>query len=234
MIKNRIRTYIREFDEHLQGGIPEGKVVLVAGAPGSMKSSLIYSILFHNAQEDGRKGLYISLEESRPSLLDQMENIGLQHAAVEDSLSVLDLGLIRKKLKMLGKKSWLALFKMYVENLKKTTDYSILAVDSLTVLETLARYRRHREEIFQLFEWFRDLGVTTFLTTEVKGDIETKYGEDYLADGIIHLKLEKVDDINMQRRIRCAKMRATHNSQNYYTLLVSDGWFTATKVIEEG
>jgi len=40
-----IKTFVRGFDEEIGGGIPQGHVVLVAGPPGTMKSSLAYSIL---------------------------------------------------------------------------------------------------------------------------------------------------------------------------------------------
>ncbi|HWM51682.1 MAG TPA: ATPase domain-containing protein, partial [Thermoplasmata archaeon] len=46
MSRNRIKTYVRGFDDVLNGGVPEGYVVLVSGAPGTMKSSLTYSILY--------------------------------------------------------------------------------------------------------------------------------------------------------------------------------------------
>jgi hypothetical protein len=45
--------------------------------------------------------------------------------------------------------------------------------------------------------------------------------------------MELVDDINIQRRIRCVKMRSCNHSPNFYTLLFSDGEFQVTKVIGE-
>jgi KaiC/GvpD/RAD55 family RecA-like ATPase len=50
------KTYIRGFDEEIEGGIPQGHVVLVAGPPGTMKSSLAYSILYNNALNGNRTG----------------------------------------------------------------------------------------------------------------------------------------------------------------------------------
>ena len=52
MAQDRIRTYIRGFDEQLEGGIPKGHVVLFSGTPGTMKSSVTWNILWHNAQTD--------------------------------------------------------------------------------------------------------------------------------------------------------------------------------------
>lgn len=235
MAKNKVKTYIMGFDEQLDGGIPEGHVVLFVGEPGTMKSSITYSILYNNAKNDGRKGLYISLEQSRASILDHMEGLGMDITETEDNMHLLDLGLIRKNLKMLGDQTWMHVFKMYAENLKNTTDYKLLVLDSLPVLELLAQFKEPRSDLFQFFEWLRDLNITTFLISEMGADAKSysKHDEDFLADGILHVKMEKVDDVNIQRRLRCVKMRSCNHSPNYFTLLFGDGKFQVTKVIGE-
>jgi circadian clock protein KaiC len=235
MARGKVKTYIKGFDEQMDGGIPEGAVVLLVGEPGTMKSSLAFSILFNNAKETNTKGLYISLEQGRNSLLDHMEGLGMDVTEVEEHLHLLDLGLIRKNLKMLGDQTWMQVFKMYAENLKNSTDYKILVLDSLPVLEMLADFKNPRADLFQFFEWLRDMDITTFLITEMSSG-DKKYGkfdEDFLSDGIIHVKMELVDDINIQRRVRCVKMRSCNHSPNFFTLLFSDGEFQVTKVIGE-
>ena len=92
----RYRTYVDGFDENLNGGIPQGHTVIVAGAAGTMKSSLAYHILFMNAKRDGVNGLYISLEQSKQSLTRQMEGLGLKGDTL-GRLEVLDLTEIRRK-----------------------------------------------------------------------------------------------------------------------------------------
>src|SRR2546422_10086330 len=70
-----IPTHVAGLDEALGGGIPQGSLVLVAGTPGTMKSSLIYNIMYHNAKQ-GRRGLYITLEQTTESLRDALERVG--------------------------------------------------------------------------------------------------------------------------------------------------------------
>ncbi|MEW5760410.1 MAG: ATPase domain-containing protein [Candidatus Thermoplasmatota archaeon] len=235
MPRNRIKTYIKGFDEQLDGGIPEGQVVLVVGEPGTMKSSLAFNILYFNAKVEGIAGLYISLEQGRASLLDHMESLGMDMSLVEGTMHVLDLGLIRKNIKTLGEQTWMQVFKMYADNLKQTTDYKLLVLDSLPVLEVLADFKEPRVEVFQLFEWLRDLDVTSLIISEMSADAKAyaKHDEDFLSDGILHLKMERVDDVNIQRRLRCVKMRSTNHSPNYFTLLFSDGMFQVTRAIGE-
>jgi circadian clock protein KaiC len=92
---NKIKTYIDGFDDVLGGGIPEGHVVLICGTPGTMKTSVTYSIMYENAKREGLKGLYISLEESYEGLKGAMMDLEMTEI---DQLPVfmIDVGKIRK------------------------------------------------------------------------------------------------------------------------------------------
>ncbi|UCF09195.1 MAG: hypothetical protein JSW28_00930, partial [Thermoplasmata archaeon] len=46
-------TYINGLDKQLEGGIPEEHIVLIAGAAGTMKSSIAYNILYNNVKQNG-------------------------------------------------------------------------------------------------------------------------------------------------------------------------------------
>src|SRR5437899_10948662 len=72
MSRNRVKTYVRGFDDVLNGGVPEGYVVLVSGAPGTMKSSLTYSILYQNALQESRKSASLTLDEGKVRILGHM------------------------------------------------------------------------------------------------------------------------------------------------------------------
>ncbi len=231
----RIKTYIQGFDDMIGGGIPEGHVVLLAGEPGTFKSSIAFNLMYHNVKNDGHTGCYITLEQGRQSLMTQMTEMGMDLEAVENSLSIVDLALIRKNLEKLGQQSWMQIFKTYAHNLKENIDYDLLVIDSLPILTMLTEFKNPRSELFHFFEWLRDLAVTTFIISEMKSgsDSYAEFGEDFLADGIIHLKMEKVSDVNIQRRIRATKIRATHHSPDFFTLLFDKGVFTATRVISE-
>ncbi len=231
--EDRIRTFIHGFDEKLGGGIPSGSVVLLAGEPGTMKSTIAFNILYQNALRDGRAGTYISLEQGRDNLTRHLVGMGLSPRDVEAKVSIVDLGMIRRNLDGMAERTWIDIFKMYASNLKRSLNYDLLVVDSLPVLEVMSHFESPREDLFQLFEWLRDLKATTILISEMKPGSEDfgKNGEEFLSDGIIHLKMERVDDANIQRRIRCVKMRGTNHSPNYYTLIFQDGVLQATRVI---
>src|SRR5205823_6666331 len=91
MARALVRTHIRGFDDDvLRGGIPQGHVVLIRGASGTMKSSLAYYVLYHNALE-GVPGLYVTLEQNAGGLLEHVASLGLKATAVSDALPILDL-----------------------------------------------------------------------------------------------------------------------------------------------
>jgi len=233
----RVKTYIQNFDDVLGGGIPKGQVVLLTGTPGTMKSSVSYSIIYQNALQNHIKSVYMTLEQSRDNLLQQMNAMGMDKEEVKEYVHILDLGLIRKSLSQLSAKgTWLQVFKMYAESLKHSLGYEILVVDSLDVLEMAAQMGdNRRSDLFFLFEWLRSLGITTFLLSETSPDkmFENKYDEGYLADGVISLKLHELGETDIQRRIRAVKLRSTNHKTGYFSLLFNDGVFRATQVITE-
>ncbi len=235
MEKERIKTYVAGFDENLSGGIPAGYVVLVSGAPGTMKSSVCFGAAYNNALHRGMKAAYITLEQSKDLLLEQMHGMGMDDKKAYENLSILDMGTIRKNLSFLqAKGSWLDLFKMYASNLVKAEGVKILVLDSLDVLEVMARFEDPRTDLYYLFEWLRGLGVTSLLIGEKPLDFSPSAvmrDEAYLADGIIHLGLHPTSDVYVQRRIRCVKMRSTKHETGYFALVWEDGRFEVTRAV---
>jgi KaiC/GvpD/RAD55 family RecA-like ATPase len=235
MEKRRIRTFVAGFDESLEGGIPEGFVVLVSGAPGTMKSSFSFAVAYHNALQKGLRSAYITLEQGKDLLLEHMGAMGMEDPKAYEHLSILDMGTIRKNLSFLqAKGSWLDLFKMYAQNLVRAEGVKLLVLDSLDVLEVMAKFEDRRTDLYYLFEWLRGLGVTSLLIGEKPLDFSPTgqmRDEAYLADGIVHLGLHQTSDVSVQRRIRCVKMRTTKHETGYYALVWEDGRFEVTRAI---
>jgi len=233
--RKRVRTYVTGFDEAIGGGVPAGFICLVSGAPGTMKSSLAFSVLYNNAIKEGRKCAYFTLEQNKNYLLDHMDSLGMGDGEAFKNLGIIDMGNIRKNLNfMKAKGSWIELLKMYVDNLVKSENIDLIALDSLEVLETMAKFDDRRTELYYLFEWLRDLGLTAFIISERPLDSSRtgRYNDEaYLADGIIHVGLHPTSEIYVQRRIRCVKMRSTKHETNYFALIWEDGQFEVTRAV---
>jgi KaiC/GvpD/RAD55 family RecA-like ATPase len=233
-----VKSYVESFDEILGGGIPHGSVVLVQGLPGTMKSTLVYSILYHNALKEGMQGLYITLEQNKKSIENQMSLMGFKVEEARARLQFLDVSAIQKGLERGGEGVWMDFLKRAIDFRRKMAPIDLIGIDSLEALEVLAKFKDRRTELFNFFEWLREQNATSFLIAEsppeahIPGFLHEKGDdEDYLSDGIIHLKLHHVNDVDLQRRIRVVKMRAVNHKTGYFALLFEDGRFSVTKAM---
>jgi len=231
---DRIATWVRGLDEALGGGIPRGFVVLLAGAPGTMKTTLGLWILARNAVARGRKGLYLTCEENAGSLLRQAAAMGIPLDAVKGRVHILDGRILGRAA---GKRTWFAALKDAVEAARKGDRLDLLVLDSLEGLEALSGFGDRRQDLFRLFEWLRGLELTTFVIAEradyvVRGMVlQPRHEEDFLADGVLHLRMHATSDVDVQRRIRVVKMRGTPHEMGYLTLHVGRGELEASRAM---
>jgi len=233
--EQRIRTYVEGLDRALNGGIPAGHIVLLTGLPGTMKSSFAYTLLHKNAKQANLKGAYFTLEQNRRSLQRQVEGLGLEDPMAGEKISVVDLALIRKNIAGQPRKApFLDVFLTYVRNVVEGHGANLIVIDSLDVLETVANWDDRRSSLFLLFEFLRELNVTTFLIGEASMDLRSgdwKRAEGYLADGILDLSLQPVGEHEAMRRIRCAKMRWTPHETTSFALIWNGHGFDTTRSV---
>lgn len=248
----RVKTYIEGLDDNLEDGIPEGHIVLISGSSGTMKSSVTFNILYSEALK-GEVGLYVTLEQSYTSLLKHMINLDFDLSRIEiavlsdiskldesvkklkgkkGGIIVADLGSIRKKVKDAKFSSggdWLNAIKNLIKEVKEGTNCKLFVLDSLAALYVLSQFEEARTKLFFIFEFLREMGLTSFLISEVSRDknMLSEYGiEEYLADGIIHLMLtERYRKVT--REIHVVKMRATNCNNDIFTLEFKNKKFSA-------
>lgn len=232
----RIQTHVQGLDEEMEGGLPKGSITLVCGTHGTMKSSLCYSMLYYNALENRVPGIYITLEQSRRSILQQMTHLGMDYNLVKDKLMIFDIGILRKNFADMKERGrWMTLFKTYVQKVKKAMNYELLVIDSLDALEATADITDRRSELFQIFEWLRDLDVTVIIISEITPRlmIDRKADEGYLTDGILQLTHDKTSEGEVQRGIQVVKMRSTRHNTGEFALLCENGRFQVTQAINK-
>jgi KaiC/GvpD/RAD55 family RecA-like ATPase len=231
-----IRTYVEGFDKELGGGIPKGHIVLIAGAPGTMKSSLSFSIMYNNMKKRGSKALYITIEESKESLVTGMERLGMGDFN-EKSLAIVDIGKLRLEYRVVEEtRNWLKILMEHLQTKVASEGYEFVVLDSLTALSSIMEFENPRQELYHFFGFLKGLKVTTLLLTEVirEDDMYGTYHEAYLADGLIYLKYHDVGETESQLRMKCAKMRYTKHNHGFMALLFKEGTgFMVTPVISE-
>ncbi len=231
-VDTRIPTHVAGLDERLDGGIPRGHIVLVAGPPGSLKSTFVYRILFHEARDRDASCLYMSMEQSHASLAAQMTSLGMPPSEAK-GLHIIDVRALRREIEELREQPrWLLGLRRQLARYKEELGCDMLVLDSLDALYALTPFENPRNEVFQFFEELRDLGATAFLVSEMprEGGMRfAHYGvEEFLADTIVHLRLREVDigmSTSVRRYIGVVKMRGVDHDLDYYPLLVEDGNF---------
>jgi len=232
---DRIQTFIDGFDSKIGGGIKKGHVVLLAGTPGTMKSSVALNILYNNVKKRGVNVLYVSIEESKESLLVALDMLGFG-GIDESKFFIVDIGRLRLEHTDADVgRDWFKILKEYLRKKVENEGVEIVVVDSLTAIYSLASIQNPRQELFHFFGFLKRLGVTTFLISETQqnGGQFGPYHEDFLADGTILLKFVDVGETDVQLRIRAVKMRHSKIHHGYLTLIFRDGQFMATTPIAE-
>lgn len=248
---SRIPTYIEGLDERMQGGVPEGSVVMVSGVSGTMKSSISFNILYNEALR-GKNGLYITLEQSNESFLAHLKSLAFDFEKVnlvvvsstveldsrlsemksEKSTIVLaDMSILRKgnvKRIEIGSSSLVSMIKNFVTRLKQQ-NCELFVLDSMSAFYIISKFENPRQDLFNFFGFLRDSGVTSFLISEMPlkrdryGDYEI---EEFLADGVIKLDLVERQR-KVTREISIVKMRATRCSNDVFSLEFDKGRFFA-------
>lgn len=238
MENERIKTYVYGLDERMDGGIPDGYIVLVAGSTGCMKSSFAFNVLYNAAKNKKIKGMYLSLEQSKESLSEHMKKVGFDPDKVKGMVTIMDLGKLRTEIgeEALsmgftveeGKKiSWMKSLLKQIKKYQQMQGFKILVLDSLDALCVLSAMDNPRNETFHFFEGLRRLGLTTLVVSEIHGERKTfgKYGvESFLSDGIIHLAMER-EKRTVGRYISVVKMRSTKHATDYFPLLLTNRGF---------
>ena len=164
----KVPTGIQGLDEITEGGLPKGRVSLIAGSAGTGKTVLAMGFLVNGAERFGEPGLFVSFEETSRDLETNFASQGFD-------------------LKRLQKKGLLALDHIHVERseMEETGEYDLeglfvrlgAEIDAIkaqrVVLDTIevlfSAFTNEvivRSEIKRLFQWLAYRGVTAIVTGE--------------------------------------------------------------------
>jgi len=204
-MSKKIATGISGLDELVGGGIPEGRVILVIGGPGTGKTILCSQFLYKGIQEKQENGVFVSLDESKDHFYSEMQKFGWDFRKLEEGgkfafvnatrmsrVAMLKEKLYKEETRSLRGKQ-LSIDKL-VEGLQaqiQRTKAKRVVVDTLAALT----YRfpdpiERRTAIVDLIESLADLGVTSLVTTELGylGLERNAVEEEFLVHGVIMMQ----------------------------------------------
>ena len=219
MISEYISTGIPGADKILgEKGIPRGHSILVAGGPGSGKTTFAIQFLYKGATEHDEPGIYISLDEDPEDVKKNMSKFGWDidglekekrlafinvspvRAASSEKAGLIQLGMTEFKLIRL-----LEAIRTGVEEIQARR----VVIDPLTMF--MLQYPDETERIYAMKDLIADFsksGCTNILISELRGTgLEREHQfEEYLAQGVILLRTVMKDD-KITRMFQVEKMR---------------------------
>jgi len=223
-----IKTGIPGLDALFEHGIPKNSSVLIAGGAGSGKTLLCLQIMV-NAAKVGKKCMYMSFEESAARLKNHMEKFGWILGKYEKNVVIERFNLFditRSIDALLAKQSGDLLIDvkpvLFPENFKP----DIIVIDSLTAIASAFSKREETYRIYieQLFNYFEELGVSTFLISETEQEprIFSPTGvEEFLADGVIILYSIRKANVR-ENGLEVLKMRGAKHKKKIVAMQILD------------
>ncbi|MFQ6106957.1 MAG: RAD55 family ATPase [Thermoplasmata archaeon] len=219
----RLRTYIGGFDEVIGGGVPRGHVCLLSGPSGTMKTSIALNMLLAN-RRNGLKVLYITLEETKESLVETLRSLGLD---ADDSDFIVDIGRLRTEhdgVEETG--NWMDGLREFISKRRRYRKVELLVIDSLTALYSITELQSPHKEMFHFFAFLRNLGITTVFISDLDKERGHPHREDSIADGLFLVDFRRSPDGSVGLMIRCIKLRHTRHSMSYHELRFENGAFS--------
>jgi circadian clock protein KaiC len=221
----RCRTGIEGLDNILEGGIPKGNTVLIAGSVGTGKTTLTLEFLIRGA-EVGERSLFLSVTEASEKLLENMRGFEFFDPALlaSGALTFVDVPVLYAKLGLtqeeLGVDEIDALLQT-IERLLTETRAQRVVIDSITSLGyRMRREERIRDFMLRLSQMLAHHGCTTLLVSEI-GPLPGRYSlhgvEEVVVDGVVLLgNARRQGDI--LRVLQVIKMRGTSHSRAQYVV----------------
>jgi circadian clock protein KaiC len=223
------RTGVAGLDSLFKEGIPANSSVLVAGGAGSGKTLLCLQMLY-NAAKEGKKCFYMSFEESEERLKRHMKNFGWNLGVKGGNLLIQRFNLFditRSIDALMAKQSGDLLIEVEPVILPKGFKPDIIVVDSLTAIASAfyGKGETYRLYINQLFRFFEDQGVITFLISETNQDpkVYSPAGvEEFLADGVIVLYNIRSGNVR-EHGFEVLKMRGVGHERKIVAMQIVEG-----------
>ncbi len=230
MTIRKVETGITGLDKMLQGGFPQGRMILVTGGPGTGKTIFCSQFLYHGAAK-GEKTVYISLDETKTHFEEEMLTFNWHFKELEQDnrFRFIDASNIRRipektkvgEVPVEGKE--LARTRLMDEIMttfdgttpraryeKMFADFGAerVVLDSISGLTfRFPQAWRKRQAILDIMEALNNSEATCLITSEAVtvGEARQVQPEEYLSQGVIHLQTLGTGE----RAVRILKMRGT-------------------------
>lgn len=212
----RKTTGIPGLDGMLQGGFPFPSAILVAGEPGTGKTTLAVQSLFHGAKE-GEKGLYITAI-SEPQWLVQrfLSSFSFYDQALVEKgvVNFIDIGPTLTK----NPSDMLNIIKKKIEQFSPLR----IVIDPITPMTDMLQWRGEmREFMHELFAYLKAFECLAIITAELSYDDIPHSQESYMVDGVVVLSYPEEEKVR-RKFLEVLKMRGTKHTTGRQLIDITD------------
>lgn len=214
---SKLPSGITGLDSMLDGGFPNGRVVLILGEPGTGKTILSSQFLFGGASKESRS-MFIGMNEPKNRYVSEMKVLGMDFERFENEgkFSYVDASEVRRipdqarvgRIPVGGRELGLVNLIETIQEAIQRDSPERIAVDSISDL--VFRYPKIEERrpvVLDLVETLQSSKATCLMTSELlsTGAERTLQPEEYLAEGVILLRTVQKG----ARSIQLLKMRSS-------------------------
>ena len=212
---------IEGLDEMILGGVPRRSLLSVIGGAGTGKTTFALQFLYE-ALESENKGVYITLEQTRESILSTAEEKGwaFREHAEAGRLAIVAIDPIEMA-------NSLASIRNDLTRLIAEFGADRLVLDSVSLLEMMYDHpSKRRSEVFGFTRSLKTAGVTTLLTSEAseKNPYASRHGlVEYLTDAVFVLQYIRGSDFRETRlAVEIQKIRDANHSREMKPYEITD------------
>ncbi|MCX8188694.1 MAG: hypothetical protein N3F64_03215 [Nitrososphaeria archaeon] len=213
-----VRSGIKEFD-NIIGGFIKGQIILLAGNPGSGKTTFATQFLYEGLL-NGETTLYVGLVEPKEDFITYMSMLGFDLIRYEKDGKFLFLEMLTLK-DMEG----ITLLVKNILQLIKDLAISRLVIDSITALEHVIREENVRAFFHNtLLRGLKMHNVTSVLIADLPFNTLTiGYGvEEFIFDSVIALELNLYRGLP-RRRLIVKKLRGQPLPFSHFDIIIGKG-----------
>ena len=207
----RLGSGVEGLDSMIEGGYPDGSIIVISGTPGTGKTILGLQFL-HEGANKGEMGIYISFEQERKDLIRQAERFGWDFDALEK----------KNLIKIMS--MWPSSFDEVITNIFKCLYFKPkrLVIDSITSITY--GLKDNREAVHKIAEKMKKTGLTVMMTSELlcgRDGFSRDGVSEFVGDGLIILRSVEAAGEN-KNLIRVEKMRSTKIDKQSHVYDITD------------
>ena len=230
--QGRTKTGIQGLDKALNGGIPTGNIVLIAGGAGTGKSTLCLQFAVNGAQLFGEKSLYVSTEQNKEELYKQADGFGWNIGDLENKhlMKIIYFDITGGDSFLEKLEAVMVEFqpkRLVIDSLTTLTDSLMVSgigedngFSMVQIAETVNPIPRTEQIVakgilYKLFKEVKKHKLTTLLTTELPEDHKQLSADgvsEFIADGVLTLNYLGIGSAEF-RSLQIRKMRYTSHEK---------------------